>query len=193
MGGTLPMEWRGRINIMMYQVDLRSRVDDDELALIVDSILRRQRFGDDPEEFNGALVSALRSGLPLAEDDRQDEDVFRAALTGLVERFDALRPWPPEPFVLLDAERWEELGGAAVIGRVAKPVGDVAQAFRLWSRVGRDAGRVALGVRMLSGRRVALCDVRNRSAPLVELRSPGDPAAVRAEVAAATGLTIDPP
>jgi hypothetical protein len=187
------MEWRGRLNIMLYRVDLRCRVDDDELALIVDSILRRQRFGDDPEEFYGALVSALRSGLPLAEDGRQDEDVFRAALVGLVERFDALRPWPPEPFVEQDVRRWDELRAAPVVGVIRRRTLDVELAFGLDVRpvtVGADHFEV-LVVRMSGGQLVGLRASGIPDAPAVEVRSPAEPAAVRAEIAAAAGLTVE--
>jgi hypothetical protein len=180
-------------------LELPGRWDADMIDYRVELLLQDQRRGDDPEDFYRAAVAALASGEEVYDfgsksgEYRCEEGAAREALTGIVRRLDALRPWPPPPFVLLDAERWEELGGAPVIGRVTKPVEDVALAFHLSNWVGRDAGRVALGVRMLSGRPVALCDVGDRDAPLVDLRSPGEPAGVRAEITAATGLTIDPP
>ena len=89
-----------------------------------------------------------------------------------------------------DAERWEELGGAPVIGRVAKYVRDVELAFHPASGPGRGGESGGVGGADASGQPVGLCEA---GSGVVELRSPGDPANVRAEVAAATGLTIDPP
>jgi hypothetical protein len=191
---TLPMEWRGRIRILLYGMDLRSRVGADDLTRCVDRILEDQRFGDDPEEFYDAVVAALRSGSALAEDD-QDEGAVRAALTGIVERFDARRPWPPAPFVEQDVQRWDELRAAPVVGVVRQHISDVGLAFRLRARlvtVGADRVDV-LVVRMLSGRLVGMRAIGVWGAPAVEVRSPAEPAAVRAEIAEATGLAVEAP
>jgi hypothetical protein len=194
MDDTLPMKWRGRIRILLYGMDLRSRVDADDLTRCVNRILKDQRFGDDPEEFYDAVVAALRSGLAVAEDD-QDESTVRAALTGIVERFDARRPWPPAPFVEQDVQRWDELRAAPVVGMVRRGISDVEVAFGLGTRpvvVGGDRVDV-LVVRMLSGRQVGMRASGQWGAPTVEVRSSAEPAAVRAEIAEATGLTVDPP
>ncbi|WP_214401702.1 hypothetical protein [Pseudonocardia lacus] len=194
MDETLPMEWRGRIRVLLYGMDLRSRADADDLTRSVNRILKRQRFGDDPEEFYDAVVAALRSGRVLAEDG-QDEGAVRSALTGIVERFDARRPWPPAPFVEQDVQLWDELRAAPVVGVVQRGISKVGLAFGLHARpvtVGADRLDV-LVVRMLSGRLVGMRASGVWGAPTVDVLSPADPEAVRAEIAEATGLVVDPP
>lgn len=193
MNETVPMKWRGRMNILLYGMDLRSRADADDLTRSVDRILQDQRSGDDPDEYYDAVVSALRSGSVVAEAG-QDEASVRAALIGIVEQFDARRPWPP-PFVEQNVQRWEELRATPVVGGIRRHISDVEVAFGLGARpvfVGADRLEV-LVVRMLSGRLVGLRASGVWGAPTVEVRSPADPAAVRAEIAAATGLTVEAP
>jgi hypothetical protein len=142
------------------------------------------------------MVAALRSGRPLAEFG-QDEDAVRDALAGIVRRLDARRPWPPPPYVEQDVQRWRELRTVPVVGRIALSVSEVEAAFALYAEPAEPGDRTwVLVVRMLSGREVALREAGvwgDRAAPLVGLRSPAEPADVRAEIAAATGLAVDPP
>jgi hypothetical protein len=192
MNGKVPTKWRGRMNILLYGMDLRSRADAADLTRSVDRILKDQRFGDDPEEYYGAVAAALQSGLALAEGG-QDEGAVRAALTGILERFDARRPWPPAPLVEQEVQRWDELRVAPVVGVVHQHISEVGLAFGLSVRsvtVGTERLDV-LVVQMLSGRLVGVRATGGWDVPTVEVRSPADPAAVRAEIAAATGLTVE--
>jgi hypothetical protein len=188
------LEWRGRIRGILYGVRLGSRVDGATLDWRVDLILERSRWGEDPEEDYTAMVAALGSGRPLAEDG-QDEDAVRDALAGMVKRLDDRRPWPPPPFVEQDVQRWQELREAPVVGRIRTSMQYVEAAFSLHAEaVGSGADRsYVLVVLMRSGQLVALREKETLVGWVSDVHSTGDPAAVRAEIAAATGLTVDAP
>jgi hypothetical protein len=185
--------WRGRIRSLLYGMRLQGPVDSAELDWCVEEELRRRRSGGDPEEFYAAAAAALRSGAALAEEG-QDEGSVRDALEGIVRRFDDRRPWPPEPFLGQDVQLWQELGTAPVVGRIGTSMKVVEAAFDVRAEPPEPgASAWVLVVRMLSGRMVALREAGVWGAPTVEVLSPAEPAAVRAEIAEATGLTVDPP
>jgi hypothetical protein len=185
--------WRGRIRSLLYGMRLGGPVESAELDWCVEGELRRRRSGDDPEETYAAVAAALGSGAALAEDG-QDEDAVRDALEGIVRRFDARRPWPPEPFLGQDVQLWQDLRTAPVVGRIGKSMKVVEAAFDLRAEPPEPgAGAWVLVVRMLSGRMVALREAGVWGAPTVELLSPAEPATVRAEIADATGLTVEAP
>jgi hypothetical protein len=194
MGPDSDLEWRGRIRGILYGVPLGNRVDANTLDLRVDLILKRSRWGKDPEEDYTAMVAALGSGRLLAEDE-QHEDAVRDALAGMVRRLDERRPWPPPPFVGQDAARWSESRAAPVVGRIRRSMKNIEAAFSLRAEaVGSGADRSdVLVVLMRSGPLVALREKETLVGWVSDVHSTGDPAAVRAEITAATGLTVDPP
>jgi hypothetical protein len=194
MNETVPMKWRGRMNVLLYGMDLRGRADADDLIRSVDRILEDQTLGDDPEEYYSAVAAALQSGMALAEDG-QDEGTVRAALIGILARFDARRPWPPAPFVEQDVRRWNELRATPVVGVVRQHISEVGLAFGLSIRtvtIGTERLDV-LVVQMLSGRLVGVRATGGWDAHTVEVRSPAEPTTVRTEIAEATGLTVEAP
>jgi hypothetical protein len=140
------------------------------------------------------MVTALGSGRSLAEDD-QDEGAVRDALAGMVQRLDDRRPWPPPPFVGQDVARWSETRAAPVVGRIWRSMKNIEATFSLRAEAvgsGADQSDV-LVVLMRSGQLVALRQKETLVGWVSDVHSTGDPAAVRAEIAAATGLTVDAP
>jgi hypothetical protein len=185
--------WRGRIRVLLYGMRLAGPIDPVALDRRVEDELRRRRAGHDPDETYGAVVAALRSGAALAEEG-QEEGAVRDALRGIVQRLDALRPWPPEPFREQDVQRWRKLRTNPVVGRIPLSMIEVEAAFALYAVPAEPGERTrVLVLRMLSGESVALRQAGAWGDPFVEVFSSGEPAAVRAEITAATGLAVDLP
>jgi hypothetical protein len=186
-------EWRGRVNMLLYGLDLPGRWDAAQLDCRVEVVLRDQRHGHDPEEFYRAAVAALESGEELAWDDLA-EDAARDALTGIVQRLDARRPWPPPPYLVRGAERWDEVSAAPLVGRIRNTILNLGGIVGSPRTVGSGTERLLVSVVELPlGGLVGLCEVRSVTDVGVLLRSAADPEPTRAEFTAVTGLVVDPP
>lgn len=113
-----------------------------------------------------AIDEALRSHVQLSRvitlpdfiTERHSEQDFRDFLRRLLERLDAMRPWPEPPHRELNVERWGDYRNARVVGRVAmsgmNPKGLVNYVFTSMDDGGREL--YVLILRLWSGDEVAL-------------------------------------
>jgi hypothetical protein len=89
-------DWRGVINGVLYVVQFEPVLDHGVVAARAAELVARPLFGRPVAATVHALRAALASGEPLTGGIPQphDEATARAYVAALVERLEALRPWP---------------------------------------------------------------------------------------------------
>lgn len=186
--------WRGYLNQVTHNADLRGPLDDDAVERIVDELLRQRVFTSPVGHYYAAAVAGLRSGKRLSSFEDQDEDATRDAVTRIVQGLDERRPWPVAPFYQQEPSGWDRLAGAPVIARV--PLSQREVRYRLnrgFDSVGAagDEAKVMI-LQLRTGQLVALRSTASFTAPGMDLLAHADLAATVRDFAELTGLVTEP-
>jgi hypothetical protein len=193
-------QWRGAVNGVLYIVQFEPDLDDGQVVADRAAQLVAQPIFDQPvqqtvDELRAALASGaqLTGGIPQPH----DEATVRTFLGRLVDRLEALRPWPRQPYRRLPAHRHRDVLDAPVVGRIGY---DWKQATdRLHRGIERADDRAVLVLELDSGDVVALVDdwditpaggLRDGQSVLVSA-SPKPAADLVAAFRAATGFTAE--
>lgn len=187
-----PEPWRGRINALIYGVELSRPVPDEDVARVARNLVRQKVYTDPVEVYYEAALAAVGSSTALAGSSTADANA-RSFLSRLIDLLYAMQPWPEPAYrVVPDAE--PATLRAPLIGRIAagrllvqQRTGILLQAL---TPAAEEFGAV---LAMRSGATVALRATRSAAAAGVEVRSDAaDPDAVRSELRQATGLEVEP-
>jgi hypothetical protein len=108
-------------------------------------------------EIYAGIGEALGSDTVLTESlpgRKPGEQEYRAFLGRLMDRMDAMRPWPEAAFQNLDPSRWPDLGHMVLAARIRLDLLRVQQRLhRVFGQVGE---REVLALRLKTGTEVAL-------------------------------------
>lgn len=108
-------------------------------------------------EIYAGIAEALRSDAPLTESlpgTKPSEQEYRAFLGRLLDRLDAMRPWPERPFQVLDPSQWQDLDQMLLTARIRLDLLLLQQ--RLHRSFGHVGDREVLALRLKTGTEVAL-------------------------------------
>jgi hypothetical protein len=188
-------QWRGVNNAVLYSVQFDRVLGGPAVDRIARLLLENTPLGLTPQQAYDALAHALRSDAPLTGDIPQthSEDEFRGFLRELLDRLDAMRPWPQAPYHRLDVSRWVDFAGARPIGRLGMGYVQAQERLKkIFDRVEDGATREVLLLRLRSGDEVALVGAPGaREVTVLQRPSDRSPAQALAEFASATGLRPD--
>jgi hypothetical protein len=200
-GGTRPMtdiQWKGLVNQVLYAVMFQRALDGTAVDETARNMIYRRTLRDGAGAYRAAAEAALGQPGPLVDQipTRHSEEAFRDFLRRLVERLDALRPWPEPPFVSQPLEEWAAFADGRAIARVEAPYMRVSHILNeLFLPIPGDDERRRMGVilRLADGRVVALVGApgAGERVLLLQRAAGGDPAATIAAFRAATGLSAD--
>jgi hypothetical protein len=193
-------QWRGAVNGVLYMVQFEPNLDDEQVVADRAAQLVAQPIFDQPvQQTVDALRTALASGEPLtgAIPQPHDEATVRTFLGRLVDRLEALRPWPHQPYRRLPAHTHRDVLDAPVVGRIGYDWKQAAD--RLHRNIERADDRAVLVLELDSGDVVALVDDWDitpagglRDGQSVLLSASAKPAAeLVAAFRAATGFSAD--
>lgn len=156
---------RAVIGTVFYAVKFEKLDDvlvDRQARALIEEPLREFTAADEYQ----AIVDALWSDVRLTEvielpefiPKPHTEQEFRDFLRRLLERLDAMRPWPEPLHRALDDTRWDGYQNARVIGRITMRYVDAQDRLKYVFRTVDDAGRKihVLILRLKSGDEVAL-------------------------------------
>jgi hypothetical protein len=152
----MPEEWRGVSNAVLYGLIFKPTLDDSEVDRIANELITEPLWTLTPQQGYDRLVEALRSDVDLNSDLQtpHSDAEYREFLKRLVDRMDALRPWPELPFQELDTSRWSSFVGSQPIARIDESYPYVQGLFhRVFT--GLEPGRSGLILRLKSGTEVA--------------------------------------
>ncbi len=112
--------WRGVVNGILYTVQFQQELDDAQVERTARAMIAEPLYDLPTVEIRDAVSAALDSDEQLTQliPEAHGEAEFRAFLRRVVERLDALRPWPEPAYRRLPAETWRELAGAPVVAHV---------------------------------------------------------------------------
>lgn len=115
-------DWRRLVWSLLYTVQFNEILDDDLARWRAGGLVLEPFSGFTREEEYEALQEALRSDASLAEELMDSpvphtEEEVRDFLRRVLERMDALRPWPELPFLTLRNESWD-LGACRPLARL---------------------------------------------------------------------------
>jgi hypothetical protein len=188
-------QWRGVSNAVLYSVQFDPELNDATLDRVVRLLFEQPMWDLTPEDEYNALAQALRSPDPLTGDISQphSDSEFRGFLRRLLERLDAMRPWPQLPYQSLNVSKWADFAGAQPIARIGVSYVKAQERLkRIFDRVEDGGTREVLLLRLRSGAEVALVGAPGVREITVLQRPPGrPPAQALAELAAATGFGPD--
>ncbi|WP_157181716.1 hypothetical protein [Nocardia testacea] len=111
---------RAVVNAILHDVQFADTLTAAEVDRTSSSLLHNPLWSLTPEQEYQSIVDALESGSEIGSivGPRHSEDAVRNFLRQVVDRLDALRPWPDLPFQELPETRWSEFSGAPAIARV---------------------------------------------------------------------------
>ena len=91
------MEWRGRINAVLYGLIFTKELDDAAVRTTADALVAGRTMADGPGAYYAAIGPALQSDEPLNDiiEAPHSEEAIRDFLARLAVELDARRPWPP--------------------------------------------------------------------------------------------------
>jgi hypothetical protein len=91
------VEWRGRINAVLYGLIFTRELDDAAVRTTADALVAGRTMPGGPAAYYAAIGPALQSGEPLNEiiEAPHSEEAIRDFLARLAVELDARRPWPP--------------------------------------------------------------------------------------------------
>jgi hypothetical protein len=112
---------RAVVNAILYGVQFADTLNAAEVDRTSSSLLHHPLWSLTPEQEYQSIVDALESGSEIGSifGPRHSEVAVRNFLQQVVDRLDALRPWPDLPFQELSEIRWSEFSDAPAIARVA--------------------------------------------------------------------------
>lgn len=112
---------RAVVNAILYGVQFADTLNAAEVDRTSLSLLHHPLWSLTPEQEYQSIVDALESGSEIGSifGPRHSEVAVRNFLQQVVDRLDALRPWPDLPFQELSEIRWSEFSDAPAIARVA--------------------------------------------------------------------------
>ncbi|MEU4836906.1 hypothetical protein [Nocardia testacea] len=111
---------RAVVNAILYGVQFADTLNAAEVDRTSSSLLHHPLWSLTPEQEYQSIVDALGSDSEIGSilRPRHSEVAVRNFLQQVVDRLDALRPWPDLPFQELSEIRWSEFSGAPAIARV---------------------------------------------------------------------------
>jgi hypothetical protein len=146
---------RGLSNAVLYNLIFKP-LDDSEANRIATGLITEPLWTFTPQEEYEALVAALGSDgdlttdIPVPHGDAE----YRDFLKRVIDRMDAMRPWPELPFAELDVARWPSFASSAPIARIAHSYPYVEGLFHR-TFTGLEPGRSALILKLKSTTEVA--------------------------------------
>jgi hypothetical protein len=158
--GLRRVEWRGLVNVLLYELMFRHAIDEAAVIDFAEYLVSEPVLDLAVEDEYRLLVEAVRSGQRLTGpiDQPHSEDVVRDFLNDIIRRMDDLRPWPLLPYRSLATSSWEGFLDSKLVGRIRmRPVKveeRIHHGFRDVSELGREFS--ALVLLLQSGERVAL-------------------------------------
>jgi hypothetical protein len=192
-------QWRAVSNAVLYSVQFDRELNDAVLDRVIRLLFEQPMWDLTPEDEYNGLAQAVRSPDPLTGDIPQphSDHEFRGFLRRLLDRLDAMRPWPQLPYQSLSVSKWGEFAGARPIARIGLSYVKAQERLkRIFGRVNDGGTREVLLLRLRSGAEVALVGAPG-AAEITVLqrlpdRSPGQaPGQALAEFASATGFRPD--
>ncbi len=185
-------QWRGVSNAVLYSVQFDRELDDAALDRVARLLFEQPMWDLTPEDEYAALAQAVRSPGPLTGDIPQphSDQEFRGFLRRLLDRLDAMRPWPPQPYQSLNVSGWGDFAGARPIARIGLSYVKAQERLkRIFDRVDDGGTREVLLLRLRSGEEVALVGAPgSREITVLQRRSDRSPAQALAEFASVTGF-----
>ncbi|MFE5206891.1 hypothetical protein [Streptomyces sp. NPDC056600] len=165
------MSSSGMLQAVLYCLQFSRELGDEEVERLSRTILE-QPFYDLPvtEQYSGIEESlAVDLGRTDLSWQPHEEPAVRDFLRRLLDRLDALRPWPEPPFRSLGTDRWEAFTRGTLLARVrlSSPAQDVLHA-RLRTVAGDAHGLRGLVLRLGSGDEVALVAPPSATRPLAD-------------------------
>ncbi len=90
------MDWRGRINAILYGLIFTKELDDAAIRRMADALIAGRTMPDGPDAYYAAIEPALQSGEPLNDmiQAPHSEEAIRDFLARLAVELDGRRPWP---------------------------------------------------------------------------------------------------
>jgi hypothetical protein len=185
-------QWRGVSNAVLYSVQFDRELDDAALERVVRLLFEQPMWDLTPDDEYNALAQAARSPDPLTGDIPQphSDQEFRGFLRRLLDRLDAMRPWPPLPYQSLDVSKWDDFAGARPVARIGLSYVKAQERLkRIFDRVEDGGTREVLLLRLPSGAEVALVGAPGaQEITVLQRRSDRPPAQTLAELAKAAGF-----
>lgn len=186
----------GVSNMILYGVQFTDELDDHAVEGVAKRAIENPGANLTTEEMYAGIVEALASDETLTElipGHQHGEQEYRDFLARVVQRLDAMRPWPERPFQPVDPRSWGSLDSARLIARIRLSILKVEPRLRTtFSRV--EDGRRVIALRLKSGAEVVLVAKwwsESKDTALL-LRDPhGSAADVLEEFCTATGITRD--
>ena len=91
------MEWKGRINAILYGLIFTKELDDAAVHRMADALVAGRTMPMGAAVYYAAIEPALRSGEALNDviEAPHSEEAIRDFLARLAAELDARRPWPP--------------------------------------------------------------------------------------------------
>jgi hypothetical protein len=150
--------WRDVSNGVLYNVQFARQLDEQMVETGARSLLTDPLFDLTPEQEYAALARALESDETLTDfvPVPHSEQDYRDFLRRLLDRLDAMRPWPELPFRSLPISEWDRFGSARPVGRVNLGFARVQERLHRAFRRVEGSHRLALLLRLRSGSEVAL-------------------------------------
>ncbi|MET7477278.1 hypothetical protein ABZT17_23335 [Streptomyces sp. NPDC005648] len=149
----------GVVTGILYCLQFSRELNDGEVERIAGMVLERPFYDLTAEEQVAGIEAALTA--PAWDEDLSwqphEETAVRDFLRRLLERLDALRPWPQPPYRSLGLDRWEEYRRGVLLARVRLYAPPQDPLFsRLRSVPGDEHAPRAAVLRLRSGDEVAL-------------------------------------
>jgi hypothetical protein len=183
----------GASNLILYTVLFERELGDAAAARVAQRVISQHDDGFTAENMYAGIAEALGSTAKLTEacpGHAHDEQGYRDFLRRLMDRLDALRPWPQHPFVNLDVSRWHDLGDARLVARIRlTPLQTQRLLHRVFWRIGD--GHEVVALRLKSGTEFALVAgwwPGSKDVALLLLDADQVPGQAVAEFRSATGL-----
>jgi hypothetical protein len=151
-------QWRGAVNGVLYVVQFEPALDDGVVGLTADQLVARPMFDQPVQQTVDQLRAALASGEQLtgAIPVPHDEAAVRDFLGRLVDRLEASRPWPTQPYRKLPAHSHADVLAGPVVAELAY---DWKQASdKLGRGIERADDRAVLVLQLETGDVVAVVD-----------------------------------
>jgi hypothetical protein len=188
--------WRRVSNSILDSMQFERELGDPEVARFAHEMIRRPFTYLTTEQEYAAITEALGTDVRLTEliPGPHREQEYRDFLKRLLDRLDAMRPWPEPPLRPVDVSQWPDLADAQLVARIRLGPVKVEERLQRGTWQDGDLYRRVMALRLRSGTELALVArwwPDSKDVALL-LRDPHEePPAAVAEFRSATGLGAD--